>query len=210
RRGGVARLCDGYRSLPTAPRACHARRTALTVRCRALASPTREVDAVSCARFDADLVDRARGAPLSGERGAALERHLRECTPCGMRLEREQALSAALRRLLEDTITPSVDPVQAQELLAAFDTRWSRVPPRIYAWHACAGALLVVAATLMWIVASRARPSDPHPTPASMTDSSSTDARLAAEVTAPEAHSTHVAKGARPRRPNAARPVEHD
>jgi len=163
---------------------------------------------MSCTRFDADLVDRARGEPFTGERASALERHVRECTRCSVRLQREHALSAALRRLLDDTITPSVDPVQVQQLLAAFDARLSPAPSQTSTWPVCAGALLVVAATLMWMVAYRARSSAPHSPPAAVTASPSVGARLEAEGAAPEAHSTHLAKGARPRRLNAAHPVE--
>jgi hypothetical protein len=128
-----------------------------------VAFPDREVDSMSCGEFESDLVDRARGAQLAVDRAAALHRHLRDCVRCAARFDREQALSAALRRLAEDTVVPPIDRVAEQRLLAAFDgQRRMPSPRRVTRFAAAAAVLLAAAATLVWMVAARDRRVDPR------------------------------------------------
>ena len=166
---------------------------------------------MSCARFDPDLVDRARGARSTVELDAALDRHLRECRRCRVRLEREQALSAGLRRLSEDTVAPPVDPDEEHRLLAAFDPRRPHAPERTSTRSLAVAALFLAAATLVWMVASRTQPSVPPaaamavPVPSPV----STVRLPAGDAVGPTPRSTAVPKSAR-KRPAAARRVDDD
>jgi hypothetical protein len=169
----------------------------------------REVDSMTCARFESDLVDRARGAQIAADRAGALDRHLRHCTRCAARFDREQALSAGLRRLAEDTIAAPIDPAKERRLLAAFDSRRAAPTPR-HMRPAAAAALLVAAATLVWIVAGRNRGVDPRPaTPRSAATTQAPSTVPAVGDVEPRTPST-VVKRERARRPGAARPRADD
>jgi hypothetical protein len=71
---------------------------------------------------------------------------------------REQAVVEALRRLAQDTDVPAADPQAERALLEAFDAAWEqkRAPARPRFWRpAAAAALLALAATMAWMIASR-------------------------------------------------------
>ena len=70
----------------------------------------------------------------------------------------EPAVVSALRRLAQDTNVPPVDPQAERVLLEAFDAAWQqkRTPARRrFSRPAAAAALLALAATIAWMVASR-------------------------------------------------------
>ena len=78
----------------------------------------------------------------------------------------DRDLAEALRVLAQSTVVPPSDSDQERALLDAFDAARHRKPspPRVAHWRpAAAAALLALAATLVWMVASR---SGPAPTPA--------------------------------------------
>ena len=105
------------------------------------------------------LVDLARGA--GADRQAELDRHLRECPRCAARLEGERAMSAALRRLAQDVDEPPPDLESERAILAAFDTAWAlpRAHPSSRRWWPLAtAAVVLLAATLAWVIAGRRAP----------------------------------------------------
>jgi hypothetical protein len=68
----------------------------------------------------------------------------------------EQAVVSALRRLAQDTQVPAADPQAERALLEAFDAAWERAPARPwFSRPAAAAALLALAATIAWLIASR-------------------------------------------------------
>jgi hypothetical protein len=77
----------------------------------------------------------------------------------------EQAVVSALRRLAQDTSVPPADSQAERVLLEAFDAAWEqkRTPARRrFSRPAAAAALLALAATIGWMIASRpARPPAP-------------------------------------------------
>jgi len=78
----------------------------------------------------------------------------------------DRDLAEDLRGLAQSTLVPPSDPDRERALLEAFDAAWERkrsVPP-VARWRpAAAAALVALAATVAWIVASR---SGPAPAPA--------------------------------------------
>jgi hypothetical protein len=81
----------------------------------------------------------------------------------------EQAVVSALRRLAQDTSVPPVDPQAERVLLEAFDAAWEqkRTPARRrFSRPAAAAALLALAATIAWMIASPARAPAPAPSAA--------------------------------------------
>jgi hypothetical protein len=82
----------------------------------------------------------------------------------------EHAVVEALRRLAQDTNVPPVDPQAERVLLEAFDVAWEqkRTPARRrFSRAAAAAALLALAATIAWMIASRpARAPAPAPSAA--------------------------------------------
>jgi anti-sigma factor RsiW len=74
---------------------------------------------MTCRQLKFDVIDFARGAALDPAREAAVERHLRACPPCGALVDRQRAMSAALRRLASEQKVPALNPGQLNRLLAA-------------------------------------------------------------------------------------------
>ena len=69
----------------------------------------------------------------------------------------EQAVVSALRRLAQDADVPPVNALAERALLEAFDTAWEqkRAPARRrFSRPAAAAALLALAATIAWMIAS--------------------------------------------------------
>ena len=78
----------------------------------------------------------------------------------------DRDLAEALRGLAHSTLVPPSDPDRERTLLKAFDAAWERkrsAPPAARWRPAATAALVALAATVAWIVASR---SGPAPTPA--------------------------------------------
>ena len=77
---------------------------------------------------------------------------------------------SALRRLAQDTSVPPADPQAERVLLEAFDAAWEqkrRPARRRFSRPAAAAALLALAATIAWMIASRpARAPAPPPSAA--------------------------------------------
>jgi hypothetical protein len=70
----------------------------------------------------------------------------------------DQAVVSALRRLAQDAEVPAADPQAERALLEAFDAAWQqkRAPARPrFRRPAAAAALLALAATIAWMIASR-------------------------------------------------------
>jgi len=74
---------------------------------------------MSCQRFEADLVDFARGTLEDGDAAAACRRHLESCQACAARVERERRLTDGLRMLSSATSVPAND-VAERRLMMAF------------------------------------------------------------------------------------------
>jgi anti-sigma factor RsiW len=84
---------------------------------------------MTCRQLTPDIVDMARGEALDLSREAAALRHLRECASCAARLDKQRAMSVALRRLAAERVRPSGDQNEDERvLLAAFDA--ARAQPR--------------------------------------------------------------------------------
>ena len=82
---------------------------------------------MTCRRFTSDVIDLARGAALEPTRHLAVLAHLRECAHCTALMERQRAVSRALRRMAEEPREPAAsDDRRLQSLLAVFDARRPR------------------------------------------------------------------------------------
>jgi anti-sigma factor RsiW len=76
---------------------------------------------MNCRQITFDLIDCARGVALDPSRGAALDNHLRSCEKCAALLERQRAMSVALRRLADEQQVSSLDAGRLSALLGSFD-----------------------------------------------------------------------------------------
>jgi hypothetical protein len=105
------------------------------------------------------IIDFARGATNDQIREDALNRHLLGCPSCTGLIERERAMSAALRRLAESIDGPPPNPAQEEALLAIFDQTRQGAAPHAHAplWMGAIAAtvLLGAAATLFVRLPSR-------------------------------------------------------
>jgi hypothetical protein len=96
-------------------------------------------------RLIPDVIDFARGVALDRTREDAVTAHLRTCASCVAVVERERALSTALRRLAND-VQPEptrVDEIRLGRLLARFDA------PRLRVGRTAVGIGLSLAASLL-------------------------------------------------------------
>jgi hypothetical protein len=93
---------------------------------------------MTCQRFEADLVDLARGALGDGNAEASARRHLEACAVCAARFERERRLTEGLRTVSEATTVPAND-VAERRLMMAFAS--ARPPSRRSAWRRMLQAL---------------------------------------------------------------------
>ncbi len=80
---------------------------------------------MTCQRFEADLVDLARGALGDGE--ASVRRHLETCEACAARFERERRLTEGLRTLSAATTVPANE-VAERRLMMAFASAREATP----------------------------------------------------------------------------------
>jgi hypothetical protein len=89
----------------------------------------------------------------------------------------EQAVVSALRRLAQDTDVPPADPQAERALLQAFDAAWEQkrtlARPR-FSRPAAVAALLALAATLAWMIASRSARA-PAPAPSAVVPLATTE-----------------------------------
>jgi hypothetical protein len=74
---------------------------------------------MSCRQLKFDVIDFARGVALGASREAAVRSHLRSCPSCGVLVERQRAVSAALRRLASGQEVPALNPGRLNTLLSA-------------------------------------------------------------------------------------------
>ena len=93
---------------------------------------------MTCQRFEADLVDLARGALDDGDAEASVRRHLEACEACAARFERERRLTEGLRTLSAATNVPANE-VAERRLMMAFAS--ARPPSRRSAWRRVLPAL---------------------------------------------------------------------
>jgi hypothetical protein len=92
------------------------------------------------------IIDFARGATSDRVREDALNRHLLGCPSCTGLIERERAMSAALRRLAESIDGPPPNPAQEEALLAIFDQTRAGSPTHAHAplWMGAIAATVVL------------------------------------------------------------------
>jgi hypothetical protein len=76
---------------------------------------------MTCRQLQSDAIEFARGVALDPSRDAALKTHLRSCPRCAALVERQRAMSAALRWLARERSMPAMNPCRLNSLLAAFD-----------------------------------------------------------------------------------------
>jgi len=106
-----------------------------------------------CRQFELDIVDDARGV-LDPARKDAVTRHLQSCVACSALLDRERAMSAALRRLADEQTARTLPPsnVQLQNLLASFDVprQRQRRAKALLEWTLAASVLIVAGLAAGW------------------------------------------------------------
>ncbi len=83
---------------------------------------------MNCQRFEADLVDLARGALDDAGAEASLRRHFEACEACAARFERERRLTESLRTLSARTTVPAND-LAERRLMMAFVSAQPAAPP---------------------------------------------------------------------------------
>jgi len=113
----------------------------------------------SCLALGPYVIDLARGVFVDRVQEARVERHLRACARCAALLERERAMSAALRRLAQEMEEPVLDARTEHARLATFEAAWVAPPSRLplRAWPGLAAVTLVLAVGLAGIFASTDR-----------------------------------------------------
>jgi hypothetical protein len=101
---------------------------------------------MSCHDIEPLIIDFARGATSDRVREDALNRHLLGCPSCTGLIERERAMSAALRRLAESIDGPPPNPAQEEALLAIFDQTRAGSPTHAHAplWMGAIAATVVL------------------------------------------------------------------
>jgi anti-sigma factor RsiW len=106
-----------------------------------------------CRQFELDIVDDARGV-LDPARKDAVTRHLQSCVACRALLDRERAMSAALRRLADEQTAGTLPPsnAQLQNLLASFDVprQRQRRAKAVLEWTLAASVLIVAGLAAGW------------------------------------------------------------
>ena len=126
---------------------------------------------MNCRDFEADLVDRARGAEISPTAAERLGEHLEQCAACASRAAIEQRLTESLHALKAAAPALSRQDAMEAHLLRAFaehqeaSQRRAPVPrplfgnPAARAWLAAAAVLLLAVA--LWQGTGRWRPAGP-------------------------------------------------
>jgi anti-sigma factor RsiW len=107
---------------------------------------------MSCRRLTADVIDFARGAALDRAHEDLVVNHLRVCAECAALVERQRAMSRALRHLAEAQSVPPAGDARLHRLLDAFDaprTRPRRLHPALE-WSLAASVLIVAGLAVGW------------------------------------------------------------
>ena len=133
---------------------------------------------MSCHDIEPLIIDFARGAKSDRVDEEALNRHLLGCPSCTGLIERERAMSAALRRLAESIDEPAPNPAQEEALLAIFDQNRVGSTPHAQAplWMGAIAATVILGtvATLFVRLPSRVPQAiDPGGPPAAVSAASS-------------------------------------
>jgi hypothetical protein len=128
---------------------------------------------MSCHHIEPLIIDFARSTPGDEVREEAIKRHLLGCPSCAGLVERERAMSAALRRLSESLDAPPPNPAQEEALLAIFDQTGVGATPHAHAplWMGAVAATVILGtvATLFVRLPSRVPPAiDPGGPPAAV------------------------------------------
>jgi len=76
---------------------------------------------MTCRQLTPNVIDFARGIALDRSREAAVTEHIRSCASCAALVERERAMSAALRLVAREEHVPEQNDVRLGRLLAIFD-----------------------------------------------------------------------------------------
>jgi anti-sigma factor RsiW len=127
---------------------------------------------MTCQRFEADLVDLARGA-LGNDDAASARRHLEACEACAARFEGERRLTEGLRTLSAATTVPAND-VAERRLMMAFASAQGalRQPERhsmVVRWAVWAAAASIFFFVGAWAAVEwRTRTASPQVTMASV------------------------------------------
>jgi hypothetical protein len=105
---------------------------------------------MSCHHLEPHIVDMARG--VTSDQDAKIARHVLWCPSCAGLLERERAMSAALRRLAKDLKEPADNPQREAALLAMFDHPGARPRSRVHQarWTGLVAAGVVLTVMLGW------------------------------------------------------------
>jgi anti-sigma factor RsiW len=101
---------------------------------------------MTCRQFVPDVIDYARGIVLDPPRQEAVASHLQSCVSCAALVERERAMSAALRRLARSEEVPPQNDIRLGRLLAMFDA------PRRPLSRVAVGVGLSLAASILIVV----------------------------------------------------------
>jgi anti-sigma factor RsiW len=101
---------------------------------------------MTCRQLKFDLIDFARGVALHPARDAEIQSHLRSCESCTARVERQRAMSVALRRLARQRTVPPANSRELNSLLTAFDR------PRARSRRATIAVGLSLAASVLIVV----------------------------------------------------------
>jgi hypothetical protein len=126
---------------------------------------------MSCQKYDADLVDLARGVELSVAITKRVHAHMEQCAACADRFAREQHLTGELRTLAGSAPPPVRLAAIEQQLLQAFAARHASASRSAFAmggarWWLAAAAVLILA-VVGWFGSGQWRPdgeSGPAPT----------------------------------------------
>jgi len=119
---------------------------------------------MTCRQLKFDVIDVARGVALDPAREADLEHHLRSCESCAALLERQRAMSVALRRLADAQRVPAPNRDRLNALLASFDRPRGRSPQATIAVGLSLAASVLIVVSLSVGVERRA--SAPRPSQA--------------------------------------------
>jgi hypothetical protein len=129
---------------------------------------------MSCRQIEPYVVDFARATHDNSEQMQIAE-HVLRCPSCSALLDRERAMSAALKRLAATLATPTHDAGREQALLARFDEAWAQAPAQRNSplWTRVAAAGLVALASLIWQLARQPTPPGRDGAPATGTPAGS-------------------------------------
>jgi hypothetical protein len=106
---------------------------------------------MNCQRFEADLIDFARGALDDAGADASLRSHFQVCATCAARFERERRLTEGLRTLTAATAVP-VNDVAERRLMMAFASARPAAPSLVQRATIVRWAVWAAAACIFFFV----------------------------------------------------------